>query len=464
MADYIATTINDSPVIVDTLAPSTPVAEMDFDRSGSFVAAVAEKQYRHLQEVINVKDRGAVGDGVTDDSVAVQAAITAAESSGAIVYFPAATYSFATTLTRPTNVRLRGDGKGKSILSYTGSGTALGVAASGVRTYRAGVFDLTLTTSTGDIGIDLDSVSLAVFERLDVTGFSGKGIRLVSPTSGYCVYNRFWDVTVQAPTYPNTARGFSIEGTSSNANTFDSCRTNLCFRGFHLDDSNDNTFDKCQAESGGTGFYLTSTAPGLCDWNRILDCRSENNATYGIDIATVDVRHTVEFGTWFGTNGTDRHDLGTKTRRGAQELYINSSGTLLADLVISATNFVLSSTSGAFQAATGIGMYLRGNIANAANNVAVWLGNSTTLTNASSRIVGFCRDTPVTHAQPASYIRQDGAYEFATGGVLIISGSGTPEGAVTAPVGSLFLRSDGGAGTSMYVKQSGASNTGWVGK
>ena len=44
------------------------------------------------------------------------------------------------------------------------------------------------------------------------------------------------------------------------------------------------------------------------------------------------------------------------------------------------------------------------------------------------------------------------------------SGTGSPEGAVTAPVGSLFTRTDGGAGTTLYVKESGAGNTGWVAK
>lgn len=48
--------------------------------------------------------------------------------------------------------------------------------------------------------------------------------------------------------------------------------------------------------------------------------------------------------------------------------------------------------------------------------------------------------------------------------VFITSGAGTPEGSVTAPVGSLFTRTDGGAGTTLYVKESGASNTGWVAK
>ena len=44
------------------------------------------------------------------------------------------------------------------------------------------------------------------------------------------------------------------------------------------------------------------------------------------------------------------------------------------------------------------------------------------------------------------------------------TGAGTPEAAVTAPIGSLFTRTDGGANTTLYVKESGAGNTGWVAK
>lgn len=43
-------------------------------------------------------------------------------------------------------------------------------------------------------------------------------------------------------------------------------------------------------------------------------------------------------------------------------------------------------------------------------------------------------------------------------------GTGSPEGVVTAKVGSIWLRKDGGAATSFYVKESGTGNTGWVGK
>jgi len=48
---------------------------------------------------------------------------------------------------------------------------------------------------------------------------------------------------------------------------------------------------------------------------------------------------------------------------------------------------------------------------------------------------------------------------------LISSGAGSPEGVVIANVGSLYLRTDGGAATTLYVKESGAgTNTGWIGK
>jgi hypothetical protein len=45
---------------------------------------------------------------------------------------------------------------------------------------------------------------------------------------------------------------------------------------------------------------------------------------------------------------------------------------------------------------------------------------------------------------------------------MITSGTGTPEGAVTASPGALFLRTDGGANSTLYRKETGTGNTGWV--
>lgn len=57
-----------------------------------------------------------------------------------------------------------------------------------------------------------------------------------------------------------------------------------------------------------------------------------------------------------------------------------------------------------------------------------------------------------------------GNVRLGNAGVRIQVGTNTPEAAVTAPVGSIFLRTNGGAGTTFYVKETGAGNTGWVAK
>lgn len=53
-------------------------------------------------------------------------------------------------------------------------------------------------------------------------------------------------------------------------------------------------------------------------------------------------------------------------------------------------------------------------------------------------------------------------YIIGTGSVQMTSGSGTPEGVVTAPIGSTYQRSDGAVGSTLYYKSTGAGNTGWT--
>jgi len=47
------------------------------------------------------------------------------------------------------------------------------------------------------------------------------------------------------------------------------------------------------------------------------------------------------------------------------------------------------------------------------------------------------------------------------GGPKDLFGTGTPEGSITAAIGSTYRRADGGASTSFYIKESGTGNTGW---
>src|SRR5574343_566202 len=83
----------------------------------SGVGAVATNVQARLREFYSVTDFGAVGDGVTDDSADIQAAITAVSvAGGGELVFPPGTYGIGATVTIPSNVHLSGAGIGISTI------------------------------------------------------------------------------------------------------------------------------------------------------------------------------------------------------------------------------------------------------------------------------------------------------------------------------------------------------------
>lgn len=54
-----------------------------------------------------------------------------------------------------------------------------------------------------------------------------------------------------------------------------------------------------------------------------------------------------------------------------------------------------------------------------------------------------------------------GGFRQGATGPLWVAGTATPEAAVTAPIGSMFSRTDGSSNTTLYVKEAGTGNTGW---
>jgi hypothetical protein len=124
-----------------------------------------------------------------------------------------------------------------------------------------------------------------------------------------------------------------------------------------------------------------------------------------------------------------------------------------------------------------------------ANHVAVDTGIATfDLTNAGSTPIAFKIDVSgifqtivfedinnVPWLTKPPYVSREGVpsgYPYVPGGIRVggvggpfwLSGAGAPNGQVEAPVGSLYSRTDGGAGTTLYVKETGSDNTGWIPK
>ena len=207
----------------------------------TFLAAGAGATQRtaldKFRDVVSVKDFGAVGDGVADDTAAIQAAITA--SANKAVYFPSGTY-VATTLTVSSPCRLFGEG---IIKKTTAASSAL----------------LTLNANDVDIeglefrGASFDAMPASVV-FLD-TAIKVYGASSVSP------YRRFNITNVKV----NGFAGFAMDIRWSEDVTITGCQIRYC---------------------GYAGILFDSIVRGVIANNRIsfIDAGTGTNA-YGISLS-----------------------------------------------------------------------------------------------------------------------------------------------------------------------------------
>lgn len=169
-ADVTALTAFARTLIAETTAADAR-ATLGADNSSnvnflpSWTGAVSRSVTARLQDVLSVKDFGAVGDGATDDRAAIQAAFDACMDGGA-VYVPAslAAYMVSGTLNYPTNkaITVFGVGLASHIKPTAGFSTTADVikVTPTVGTRGGGIMGLRIgdeTTPRGRHGIHVDT-------------------------------------------------------------------------------------------------------------------------------------------------------------------------------------------------------------------------------------------------------------------------------------------------------------------
>tara|TARA_R110000822_G_scaffold241222_2_gene370538 strand:- start:1773 stop:3386 length:1614 start_codon:yes stop_codon:yes gene_type:complete len=117
--EVLAWGVNDIGATTANLVTYTPAG------TGAVAATVQDK----LRESVSVKDFGAVGDGVTDDTAAIQAAEDWCAVSGQSIFFPASNYKCLTGIIKKA-VNWIGEGKYDSKLSYYGNSTFINATGS----------------------------------------------------------------------------------------------------------------------------------------------------------------------------------------------------------------------------------------------------------------------------------------------------------------------------------------------
>lgn len=143
---------------VATLEGNPPLPGLDSSRvvyDPPFTNSVERTAESRLSDIVSVKDFGAVGDGVTDDSAAIQRGIEAVAALGAYgLYFPSGQYyvpNNSTALRIKSSIRIVGDGMQASVIRYNDSASTS--RRDCFRVFNdAGAFDITFE----DIAIQSD--------------------------------------------------------------------------------------------------------------------------------------------------------------------------------------------------------------------------------------------------------------------------------------------------------------------
>jgi hypothetical protein len=142
--------------------------------------AVATTVQAKLRESVSVKDFGAVGDGVTNDTTAFQNALNAHDT----IYVPDGTYLCGALTFNAGNV-LSGESRQNTILTYTGSTSFI---TGGADLNRVGLENISITASGSPTGygvfFDLSTVRQPRFVNIAVTGFAS-AIRIDDALNGW---------------------------------------------------------------------------------------------------------------------------------------------------------------------------------------------------------------------------------------------------------------------------------------
>jgi hypothetical protein len=151
----------------------------EFNFNSPLTSSVGRSIAEKLADIVSVKDFGAVGDGVTDDTAALAAAVAA----GREVFFPAGNYLISpSAFSGLLSLKLRGCGRDVTKITLASTGTALTFS----NCQWLQVSDLTIQAIgtaqalANAIGVQLDTgTGNSLIERVNFVGFSLDGLRMV---------------------------------------------------------------------------------------------------------------------------------------------------------------------------------------------------------------------------------------------------------------------------------------------
>jgi hypothetical protein len=282
---------------------------------GSITQSAADLRYVRLDHMwINVKQKGALGDNVTNDTAAINSAIAACPAGGT-VYFPAGAYRTLSPIVVPPGITLLGTHTNlmlvtglydpncsvKPLAGFTGDAvfkfldqpTGSYAAISGEQR----ILNLMIDGTNAPAGVDgiqaKGNIQNVGLRDVTIKRMTGNGIYTGSNAGAYPYSWRMFRVMLDN----NTSHGMTVQQMT------------------------DLTMVDCQAiGNGANGFVLNNIAN-----SQLGECRAEWNGNHGYHL-------TGSWGTGTGSGGMQMSNCGTD-RNGFNGVFIDATGN--APIVIS---------------------------------------------------------------------------------------------------------------------------------
>ena len=241
------------------------------------VATTAETQ---LNRIVWLSDFGAVGDGVTDDTAAINAAYTHADSLEAELWIPPGDYLFTSALTWDGDVHVIGVGANQSLATATGVTFIASGAFDAITIVNGGdaIFEnFILERSSGDgAGIIVENGNRMNMKHVAIagmTGAGGHGLWIKGAFRGHwdtvlCVENEGDNIRLEGGGIPSAP--------AVNANLFSNCvsRSPGLSHLHFVEDADANVFINLGVEDDGNASavaaILVDDATGTCLNNWML--------------------------------------------------------------------------------------------------------------------------------------------------------------------------------------------------
>jgi hypothetical protein len=462
---------------------------------------------------VNVLDYGVIADGTTNNTVALAAALAAVPANGTL-YFPAGVYC-GYLLLRRNNITIMGDGSASTTLKlpnncptitvpFEGGGTITGLPnvievgecalGNSANTYsKINIVGLTIdgnytnnTAPTTDLfghGIILTKSSYCFIDDVVAQNCFATGIDNVinsnyNKISATCI--SCGNATISGGHYPN----FDIN--SSKYGLFNIISTGGYYGGRMLDNCYGNQFNITVYNPSITGLVYNNQS-GNTSYSNTINVTVVNGCTYGqgVNVGTnctdsivnATIRGVTGIGFYvagsseslaprgnkfkvntFNCGSSSTYDAGLYNQYEIASRYDGTTGSpgsvFAVDINGKYNQFYISIEDQSTPQVRGVVIRLGAQY----NRITDYLSNTTVQNFLNS-------DTSNTNVWNYSQtLLLLNSLTIGNAGVTISSGSGSPEGVVTAVVGSLFLRNDGSTSTTLYVKTSGTGNTGWTAK